>query len=89
MSDKSNWDEAGDFIGKIGGVWADILGAKETSQPQLPASVGVTEPVTTQQPTTQTPIATVTPALDNKTLLMLGGGVLVVMLLMLTMTRGR
>lgn len=86
----SLWDDAGDFFGKVGGVYADILDAKETSQPQLPASVGVTEPVTTQQPTTQTPIATVTqPALDNKTLLMLGGGAFVMMLLMLTMTRGR
>lgn len=87
----SVWDEMGNFLGKVGGVYADIIEAKETDQPQLSASAGVTEPVTPPAPTatTQQPVVTVTTP-DNQIIsgvenkyLALGVGALVLLVMVM------
>ncbi|WP_191601406.1 hypothetical protein [Marinomonas algicola] len=88
----SLWDEAGDFFGKVGGVFVDYVEAKETDQPQIPASVGVTEPVAsapqtpTQQTVTVTPSSQLISGISNQALALIGGGGL---LLVVLLTRGR
>ena len=86
----SFWDSAGDFFGKVVDGYVEVETANaEASQPQVPASVGVTEPVT--QPATTTtatgvPVTTGT-TLDNKTMMMIGGGAFALLLLVVLLKK--